>query len=284
MAVSKGLGKGLSALLGDEILDEKSTNEIDIYDISPNPDQPRHFFDEEALSELAENIRQNGVITPITLRRLDKGYEIIAGERRWRAARKAGLKTIPAIVLDIDEKKAYQLSMVENLQREDLSPVEEAQGFKKLMEDYGMTQDEVASAVSKSRPAVANAVRLLELPAVILVMVESGKLSAGHGRTLLPLKDREEIVEIAEEIVEKELSVRQVEAMVKRILESGEKPEQDSRKLEKMYVEQVEKKLSEAIGRHVSITNGKRKGKLYIEFYGNDDLESLINQITRKNH
>ncbi|MBQ7094783.1 MAG: ParB/RepB/Spo0J family partition protein, partial [Clostridia bacterium] len=252
MAVSKGLGKGLSALLGDEILDEKSTNEIDIYDISPNPNQPRHFFDEEALTELSENIKENGVITPITLRRLDKGYEIIAGERRWRAARKAGLKTIPAIVLDIDEKKAYQLSMVENLQREDLSPIEEAQGFKKLMEDYGMTQDEVANAVSKSRPAVANAVRLLELPQEILTMVESGKLSAGHGRTLLPIKDREEVVEIAEEIIEKELSVRQVEAMVKRILESGEKPEQDSRKLERMYVEQVEKKLSEAIGRHVS--------------------------------
>ena len=200
MAVSKGLGKGLSALLGDEILDEKSTNEIDIYDISPNPQQPRHFFDEEALTELAENIKENGVITPITLRRLDKGYEIIAGERRWRAARKAGLKTIPAIVLDIDEKKAYQLSMVENLQREDLSPIEEAQGFRKLMEDYGMTQDEVANAVSKSRPAVANAIRLLELPAEIIAMVESGKLSAGHGRTLLPIKDRDEIVDIAEEI------------------------------------------------------------------------------------
>lgn len=284
MAVSKGLGKGLSALLGDEILDEKSTNEIDIYDISPNPQQPRHFFDEEALSELAENIRENGVITPITLRRLDKGYEIIAGERRWRAARKAGLKTIPAIVLDIDEKKAYQLSMVENLQREDLSPIEEAQGFRKLMEDYGMTQDEVANAVSKSRPAVANAVRLLELPAEIITMVEAGKLSAGHGRTLLPIKDKTEIVDIAEEIVEKELSVRQVEVMVKRILESGEKPEQASKNLEKIYVEQVEKKLSEAMGRHVSITNGKRKGKLYIEFYGNDDLESLINQIIRKNH
>ena len=284
MAVSKGLGKGLSALLGDEILDEKSTNEIDIYDISPNPQQPRHFFDEEALTELAENIKENGVITPITLRRLDKGYEIIAGERRWRAARKAGLKTIPAIVLDIDEKKAYQLSMVENLQREDLSPIEEAQGFRKLMEDYGMTQDEVANAVSKSRPAVANAIRLLELPAEIIAMVESGKLSAGHGRTLLPIKDRDEIVDIAEEIVEKELSVRQVEVMVKRILESGEKPEQASRNLEKIYVEQVEKKLSEAMGRRVSITNGKRKGKLYIEFYGNDDLESLINQITRKNH
>lgn len=284
MAVSKGLGKGLSALLGDEILDEKSTNEIDIYDISPNPQQPRHFFDEEALSELAENIRENGVITPITLRRLDKGYEIIAGERRWRAARKAGLKTIPAIVLDIDEKKAYQLSMVENLQREDLSPIEEAQGFRKLMEDYGMTQDEVANAVSKSRPAVANAVRLLELPAEIITMVEAGKLSAGHGRTLLPIKDKAEIVDIAEEIVEKELSVRQVEVMVKRILESGEKPEQASKNLEKIYVEQVEKKLSEAMGRHVSITNGKRKGKLYIEFYGNDDLESLINQIMRKNH
>lgn len=284
MAVSKGLGKGLSALLGDEILDEKSTNEIDIYDISPNPQQPRHFFDEEALTELAENIKENGVITPITLRRLDKGYEIIAGERRWRAARKAGLKTIPAIVLDIDEKKAYQLSMVENLQREDLSPIEEAQGFRKLMEDYGMTQDEVANAVSKSRPAVANAIRLLELPAIIIVMVESGKLSAGHGRTLLPIKDRDEIVDIAEEIVEKELSVRQVEVMVKRILESGEKPEQASKNLEKIYVEQVEKKLSEAMGRHVLITNGKRKGKLYIEFYGNDDLESLINQITRKNH
>ncbi len=284
MAVSKGLGKGLSALLGDEILDEKSTNEIDIYDISPNPQQPRHFFDEEALTELAENIRENGVITPITLRRLDKGYEIIAGERRWRAARKAGLKTIPAIVLDIDEKKAYQLSMVENLQREDLSPIEEAQGFRKLMEDYGMTQDEVANAVSKSRPAVANAVRLLELPAEIITMVEAGKLSAGHGRTLLPIKDKAEIVDIAEEIVEKELSVRQVEVMVKRILESGEKPEQASKNLEKIYVEQVEKKLSEAMGRHVSITNGKRKGKLYIEFYGNDDLESLINQIIRKNH
>ena len=284
MAISKGLGKGLSALLGDEIFDEKSTNEIDIYEISPNPEQPRHYFDEEALTELAENIRENGVITPITLRRVDKGYEIIAGERRWRAARKAGLKTIPAIVLDIDEKKAYQISMVENLQREDLSPIEEAQGFKKLMEEYNMTQDEVANAVSKSRPAVANAVRLLELPAVILAMVESGKLSAGHGRTLLPIKDKDEIVDIANEIIEKELSVRQVEAMVKRILESGEKPEQPSKNLEKMYVEQVEKKLAEAIGRHVSITNGKRKGKLYIEFYGNDDLESLINQLTRKNH
>lgn len=279
--MARGLGKGLSALLGEEVLNENNAGEIDIYEISPNPNQPRRNFDEETLNELADNIKANGVITPITLRRAQTGYEIIAGERRWRAARKAGLKKIPAIVLDIDERKAYQLSMVENLQREDLSPIEEGLGFKKLMEEYLMTQDEVAFAVSKSRPAVANAIRLLELPGEVIDMVESEKLSAGHARALLPLKDKETITALAQEIIQKELSVRQTEAMVKKLLETGEREETKPKNPERMYIEQVEKKLSESMGRNVSITNGKRKGKIYIEFYGNDDLESLINQITK---
>lgn len=279
--MARGLGKGLSALLGEEVLNENNAGEIDIYEISPNPNQPRRNFDEETLNELADNIKANGVITPITLRRAQTGYEIIAGERRWRAARKAGLKKIPAIVLDIDERKAYQLSMVENLQREDLSPIEEGLGFKKLMEEYLMTQDEVALAVSKSRPAVANAIRLLELPGEVIDMVESEKLSAGHARALLPLKDKETITALAQEIIQKELSVRQTEAMVKKLLETGEREETKPKNPERMYIEQVEKKLSESMGRNVSITNGKRKGKIYIEFYGNDDLESLINQITK---
>lgn len=283
MASQRGLGKGLSALLGEESLSPSAISEIDIYEINPNPNQPRRIFSEEALNDLAENIKENGVISPIALRKSEKGYEIIAGERRWRAARAAGLKKIPAVVLEIDKKKAYQLSMVENLQREDLTPIEEARGLKKLLEDYDMTQEEVAKAISKSRSAVANTTRLLDLPQSVIQKIEMGSISAGHGRALLSLHTQKQMEKAGEDIILGGLSVRATENMVKRILqnEGSEVKESVSKKLEKIYIEQVERRLTTAVGRNISITNGKKKGKLYIEFYGNEDLEQLIDEIIR---
>lgn len=285
MAIQKGLGKGLEALFGEENIRETPLKELDIYEVGPNQAQPRKFFDEGLLEELSENIRENGVITPITVRKKDKGYEIIAGERRWRAAKKAGLKKIPAIVLDIDEQKAYQLSMVENLQREDLNPIEEAEGFKTLIEKYGMTQEQVAKAVSKSRPAVANAVRLLELSEKILDCLKNGEITAGHGKALLSVKDEKDREELLEIIVSKSLSVRQSEDMARRMNE--EKPEksedeESKDRLWKIYVEHVEKRLTDALGRNVSVISGARKGRVYLDFYGNEDLENLINLLCSK--
>lgn len=281
MALQKGLGKGLSALLEEQNIKNGGINGINIHEISPNPHQPRQLFDNESLTDLADSIREHGVISPITLRQMDNGYEIIAGERRWRAARIAGLTSIPAVVLDVDEAKAYQIAMIENLQREDLNPIEEAKGYRRLMDEYSMTQEQVAAAVAKSRPAVANAVRLLDLPSPVLMLVEEGTLSAGHGRALLALKETGKLKEAVKEIQDRGLSVRLTEELVNRLNEGKKK--QSKSNPEQIYITELERKVTNTIGRKISITKGKKKGKLYIEFYGNADLEALIEALNKLN-
>ena len=285
MTSGKGLGKGLSALFGEEFNDETQLNAIKLRDIEPNPNQPRREFDPVALEELAESIRQNGIITPITVRKAGESYQIIAGERRWRAARMAGLDEIPAYVLDVDEREAYQYALVENLQRQDLNPIEEALGYQRLMEDYGYSQEKAGEKVGRSRSYIANALRLLTLPQIITDMIASGALSAGHGRALVVL-DEQKAMEAAKSILEKELSVRETEKLVKRLLE--EVPDAEEEKKEDtvaMYVRELERNLASSTGHKVTIKHGRKKGKLTIEYYGNDDLDKIcaaLNKIEKE--
>ena len=285
MTSGKGLGKGLSALFGEEFNDETQLNAIKLRDIEPNPNQPRREFDPVALEELAESIRQNGIITPITVRKAGESYQIIAGERRWRAARMAGLDEIPAYVLDVDEREAYQYALVENLQRQDLNPIEEALGYQHLMEDYGYSQEKAGEKVGRSRSYIANALRLLTLPQIITDMIASGALSAGHGRALVVL-DEQKAMEAAKSILEKELSVRETEKLVKRLLE--EVPDAEEEKKEDtvaMYVRELERNLASSTGHKVTIKHGRKKGKLTIEYYGNDDLDKIcaaLNKIEKE--
>ena len=285
MTSGKGLGKGLSALFGEEFNDETQLNAIKLRDIEPNPNQPRREFDPVALEELAESIRQNGIITPITVRKAGESYQIIAGERRWRAARMAGLDEIPAYVLDVDEREAYQYALVENLLRQDLNPIEEALGYQRLMEDYGYSQEKAGEKVGRSRSYIANALRLLTLPQIITDMIASGALSAGHGRALVVL-DEQKAMEAAKSILEKELSVRETEKLVKRLLE--EVPDEEEEKKEDtvaMYVRELERNLASSTGHKVTIKHGRKKGKLTIEYYGNDDLDKIcaaLNKIEKE--
>ncbi|MBR4874933.1 MAG: ParB/RepB/Spo0J family partition protein [Clostridia bacterium] len=285
MTPGKGLGKGLTALFGEELTQDDSLRTLKLRDVEPNPNQPRREFDPAALEELAESIRQNGIITPITVRKVDDRYQIIAGERRWRASRMAGLEEIPAYVLEVDEREAYQYALVENLQRQDLNPIEEALGYRRLMEDYGYSQEKTGEKVGRSRPYIANALRLLSLPQLICDMIASGALSAGHGRALVVL-DEQKAMEAAKSILEKELSVRETEALVKRMLE--EQPEEEEEKKEDaiaMYVRELEQSLASSTGHKISIKHGRKKGKLTIEYYGNDDLDKIcaaLNKIEKE--
>lgn len=274
MTSGKGLGKGLEAIFGQQIEDEGSVRGIAIREIEPNPDQPRREFDPVALSELENSIRQNGVITPITVRKTKSGYQIVAGERRWRAARAAGLEEIPAYILEIDDEEAYKLALIENLQRQDLNPIEEALGFKKLIDDLGLSQDKAAEKVGRSRPYVTNSLRLLSLPKPIMEMVASGALSAGHGRALVTL-DEKKALEGAKIIIERELSVRETESLVKRLAE--DKPEKKDAKKDTvaMYIRELEREMASKTNHTVKISHGAKKGKLTIEYYGNEDLERI---------
>ena len=284
MASQKGLGRGLGALLGDfeEISQEKSPYQLlPIHKVEPNAAQPRQDFDEEELQALAESIAVHGVIQPLTVRELTGGYyQIIAGERRWRAARQAGLMEIPAVIVEADDKKVMELALIENLQRQDLNPVEEAMGYQTLMQDYGMTQEETASRVGKSRPAVANALRLLNLHPDVLEMVRSGKLTAGHARAVLSIKSEKRQLEAAQKIAALGLSVRQAELLCKNM--SQEKPAKEEKvTLAVDYVAECEKSLSKHLGRGVKIVNGKRKGKFELEFYGQEDLQNLLDALMK---
>ena len=275
---SSRLGTGLSALFGDEPAEEGSGAllTLPVSKVEPRRDQPRREFDPEAMEALAESIREYGLIQPITVRPLDRGYyQIIAGERRWRAAREAGLKEIPVRILEADDRLAMELALVENLQREDLNPMEEAAGYKKLMDEYALTQEEVAVRVGKSRPAVANALRLLGLGESVRKMVSDGTLSAGHARALLPLKAEAVQEKIAGEVIARELSVRQTEALVRSLLRAPKEPPEDAG-LRVDYVKEAERRLSDALGRGVRLTGGKRKGRIVLEFYSADDREALM--------
>ncbi len=282
MAANKGLGKGLGALLGESAM-QPSTQQspllLPLQKIEPNRLQPRKSFNEEELAALADSIRQHGVIQPLTVRLLDTGYyQIIAGERRWRAARMAGLREVPVVIIEADDKKAMELALIENLQRADLTPIEEARGYQQLIGEYGLTQEQVADRVSKSRPAVANAMRLLSLPDEILSMVESGKLTAGHARALLSIKDEHQQLAVAQKVVNLQLSVRQTEAMCKKLLKAEQKPE--PKPVEVDYLAECEKTLTRCLGRGVKIVSGKRKGKIELEYYGQEDLQRLYEALS----
>ena len=283
MASQKGLGKGLGALLGDfsEEPTEKSAYQLlPIYKVEPNRDQPRQDFDEEELQALADSIALHGIIQPLTVREMPNGYyQIIAGERRWRAARLASLSDVPAVIVEADDKKAMELALIENLQRQDLNPLEEALGYQTLMNEYGLTQEEAAGRVGKSRPAVANALRLLGLCPEVQERVRSGELSAGHARAILQLKSEKKQQEAAQKIVALGLSVRQAELLCKNM---GKEPAPKKEEVFAVdYVAECEKSLSKHLGRGVKIINGKRKGRFELEFYGQEDLQNLLDALMK---
>lgn len=283
MASQKGLGKGLGALLGDfteEPLEKSAYQLLPIYKVEPNPDQPRQDLDEEELQALADSITVHGIIQPLTVREMPNGYyQIIAGERRWRAARMANLSDVPAVIIEADDKKAMELALIENLQRQDLNPLEEALGYQTLMNEYGLTQEEAAGRVGKSRPAVANALRLLGLCPEVQERVRKGELSAGHARAILQLKSEKKQQEAAQKIVALGLSVRQAELLCKNM--SKEPVPQKKEVFAVDYVAECEKSLSKHLGRGVKIVNGKRKGRFELEFYGQEDLQNLLDALMK---
>ena len=283
MASNKGLGRGLGALLGDfteETQEQNGYRLIPLHKVEPNPEQPRQDFDEEELQSLADSIAVHGIIQPLTVRQLPSGYyQIIAGERRWRAARIAGLAEVPVVIIEADDKKATELALIENLQRQDLNPVEEALGYQTLINDYHMTQEEAAGQVGKSRPTVANALRLLSLSDEVLEMLRSGAITAGHARAILTLKSEKKQQEAAQKIVALGLSVRQAELLCKNM--TKEPTPQKEVTLAVDYVAECEKSLSKHLGRGVKIVNGKRKGKFELEFYGQEDLQNLLDALMK---
>lgn len=272
----KGLGSGLDALFGGDLPPEEGNlRSLPISKVEPSEHQPRESFDGEKLEALADSIRSHGIIQPITVRRLEGDhYQIIAGERRWRAARMAGLRELPARIVDADDREAMVLALVENLQREDLNPVEQARGMQRLLEEYGCTQESAAEMVGCSRSAFTNSLRLLALPEPVLAMLEDGWLSAGHGRALLALGDPRRIQAAAEAVLRQQLSVRQTEALVKKLL-APKKPE-TKKSDDDIYVKALEERLTRSFNRKVHIVSGPRKGRLEIEYYGNEDLDALI--------
>lgn len=283
MASQKGLGRGLGALLGDfndEPIEKSPYQMVPLYRVEPNPDQPRQDFDEEELQQLADSILEHGIIQPLTVRETETGYyQIIAGERRWRAARLAKLSDIPVVIMEADDKKAMELALIENLQRQDLNPVEEALGYRTLMEVHGMTQEEAAKRVGKSRPAIANALRLLGLCDEVLGKLREGKLTAGHARAILMLKSEKKQMEAAQKIIALDLSVRQAEMLCKNMTKEPVEKEKPIFAVD--YVAECEKQLSKHLGRGVKIVNGKRKGRFELEFYGQDDLQVLLDALMK---
>lgn len=284
--LGRGLGKGLGALMGDAALQPESSGTLNlpISQVQPALNQPRKRFEETALSDLADSIRTYGVIQPLTVRRLSSGYyQIIAGERRWRAAKEAGLKEVPAVVIEADDRKAAELAMIENLQREDLNPIEEARGYKVLMEDFGLTQEELSLRMGKSRPAIANATRLLDLPDAVCQLLEEGKITAGHARAILSLPTATLQRSLAQEVVDGDLSVRQTEATAKKMLRALRDDEEDPVKAAadpyKMYRDAAAKELSDRLGRKVTILHGVKKGKLEMEYYDDNDLNDLLDLL-----
>ena len=279
----KGLGRGLGALLGDyaEPAAAAQTHTLPIHNVEPNPLQPRKVFDEEELLALSESIREHGIIQPLAVRPAGNDYyQIIAGERRWRAARMAGLTEVPVLILEVDDRTVMEMALIENLQRQDLNPIEEANGYKTLMEEYGLTQEETASRVGKSRPAVTNALRLLSLPQALQDQLSEGLLSPGHARAILSLKSESLQLAAAQKVQALHLSVRQTETLCKHMEKEAleEEPEQISFTVD--YIAECEKDLTRHLGRKVKIVNGKRKGRFELEFYGQEDLQTLLDLLS----
>lgn len=279
----KGLGTGLGVLFGaDKFDDEAEQLTLPISKVEPRSEQPREYFDQEALEALADSIRQYGLIQPITVRKLDSGYyQIIAGERRWRASRLAGLTEVPVRVIEADDRRTAELALVENLQREDLNPIEEAKGYKLLIEEYGLTQEDAARSVGRSRPAVTNAMRLLMLTPPVMEMVEKGKLSAGHARAILSVSEPSKQLAAANEIIKKNYSVRKAEQLAARIAREPRQAPEESGEISVDYAAEISNELSKKLGRKVKLIDGKRNGKIEIEFYGADDREALIEKLLK---
>ena len=282
----RGLGTGLGALFGDAAIEPTPSDfeYLPIQRIEPRQDQPRTLFEQEKIDELSDSIREHGVLSPLMVRSMGDGsYQIIAGERRWRAARAAGLNELPARIVVADDKRALELAMVENLQREDLSPIEEARGYRALIEEFGMTQEEIAQRVSKSRPSVANALRLLSLPAELKELVLRGELSAGSARALLALKSNESMCSAARVAVSNGMSVREVEAYVRK-LDRDKVTRTKQRNFNTEYLLDAQKQLSSAFGRRVTINQSRGKGKIEIEYYDQDDFDSLFDMLVKIKH
>lgn len=273
MKTEKGLGTGLGALFGEYAASESDRPEcvyLPISDVEPDDSQPRRSFDADALGELADSIAEHGIIQPLTVRRKDGMFQIIAGERRWRAARMAGLTKVPALIIDADDRTAAVLELVENLQREDLDPLEEAKGFETLMQRFGFTQEQCAERVGKSRPAIANSLRLLALPDEVREMISEGRLSAGHGRALLALESDSDRIRLAREAAERGLNVRQVEAAARST------PRVRTKRAPSIYAEALSHELTGELGRRVTVVEGRKKGRIEVEYYGNEDLDKVI--------
>ncbi len=282
-AKKKGLGRGMDAIFLDNSMDDaEKSSMLRLSQIEPRRDQPRKVFDTEALSQLADSIAVNGLIQPIIVREREGSdfYQIIAGERRWRASKMAGLSEVPVVILDIDDKKAAEYALIENIQREDLNPIEEARGFKSLIEDYSLTQEQAAKQVGRSRSAVTNSLRLLELPEDVLELVSNKTLSAGHARTLLGLNDRSRISEVADTVVSRELSVRATEDLVKKLNSAPDEPEETKdNEIEREYYVSLEKKISVALGHHVKISHSSQKKSITVSCKSSDELEELIKRL-----
>ena len=283
MAKKGGLGKGLDAIFHDNArADDGGAVELNINELEPNRGQPRKEFSEEAMRELADSIAQHGVLQPLLVRPLlSGGYQIVAGERRWRASRMAGLATVPALIRELTDSEVMQIALIENLQREDLKPLEEAQGYQALMEEFGFTQDEISKSVGKSRPAVTNALRLLNLPEAVRGMLARGDLSAGHARTLLSFKDEAAMLAAAKRVVAEGLSVRELEKMAKKA--NAEKPEAVRSTRRIRYYDEAELALRDTLNRVVHVGGTKTKGVLSIVFYGEDDLKNLLDELKLNN-
>lgn len=283
-AKKKGLGRGMDAIFLDNSMDdaEKKSSMLRLSQIEPRRDQPRKVFDTEALSQLADSIAVNGLIQPIIVREQEGSdfYQIIAGERRWRASKMAGLSEVPVVILDVDDKKAAEYALIENIQREDLNPIEEARGFKSLIEDYSLTQEQAAKQVGRSRSAVTNSLRLLELPEDVLELVSNKTLSAGHARTLLGLNDRSRISDVADMVVSRELSVRATEDLVKKLNSAPDEPEEtENNEIEREYYASLEKKISVALGHRVKISHSNHKKSITVSCKNSDELEELIKRL-----
>lgn len=284
----KGLGRGLDSLFKTDVepdpspIDGEVVKELKIMDIEPNGEQPRKLFDDEQLNQLAESIKEHGVITPILVHRSENGfYKIIAGERRWRASKLAGKKTIPSIIKDYDEMKVCEISLIENLQRQDLNPIEEALGYKKLMTDYNLTQEEIAQKISKSRSGIANSLRLLNLGKKCAELLANEKISVGHAKVLLGVEDENKRNKLAEVVANENLSVRELEKLIKKPKENKKKEKVDLNF--QLAIENTEKLISDLFSTKVKITNNKGKGKITIDYYSNDDLERIVKIIEKYN-
>lgn len=276
--MKKGLGKGLGALItsADTTSDETFVKEIKINEIEPNANQPRKSFDNEKLVQLSESIKQHGVVQPIIVKKEENTYKIIAGERRWRAARLAGLTTVPVVVRDVSNKQVMEMALIENIQREDLNPIEEAEAYERLMKEYNLTQEEISNTVGKSRPAIANSLRLLNLNGKLKAYVINEEISSGHARALLAIDDVKLQEKIAEEIIDKELNVRETEKIIKKMLSKDKKPKQA--KLTEELAD-IEDKLKNIFGTKVKLLSNNKKGKIMIEYYSNEELERILELV-----